>query len=150
MWSIEKLLRKLQVMLAMKANLMHQRRVLYCFFWSVDFLSRVSALASSFGVDINCTDFRHCSPKENSNSIDFHDSLNWINGYLCRLCSLLVAVFLISISKWLLNLARHELRYHQLCSLISQRITKRTQRGSRFIKSPVCNRSVQSSRSISL
>jgi hypothetical protein len=39
-------------MSAMKVNLMQRRRVLYDFFWRVVFLSRVSALASSFGADI--------------------------------------------------------------------------------------------------
>jgi hypothetical protein len=140
---LEKLLRKSRQMSALKAKLdAATMSALLLFLVSWFSLSRFR-----FGIFFWCWhQLQRHQTLQPEKSLLIH-KLNWINRYWCRMysrCRLDIDF------KMALHLAIHELRYHQLCSLISQRITKRTQRGSRYIKSPGHRSMVEVSKSFEL
>lgn len=85
----------------------------YDFFWSLDFLSCVSVLASSFGGDINCT-FTAFDERKTDFQFDFLEIQMSVIGSL-GICANNIN------QHWCphkMNLLKDKLRYHQLCSLL--------------------------------
>lgn len=104
MWSIEKLVRKSRAIHA-KHDAATNILLLFLVTW-------FSSLAFPFWhLLLVLTSIAH-----EKLSIFTNRKLNWINGYLCRLQSLSWYRFWKDVAV----LARHKLRYHQLCSLIFQ------------------------------